>query len=28
MVLAGGIILMLGRLVSLFISSQDIDVEF
>jgi hypothetical protein len=28
MVLAGGIILMLGRLVSLFIRSQDIDVQF
>jgi hypothetical protein len=28
MVLAGGIILMLGRLVSLFVRSQDLDVEF
>ena len=28
MVLAGGIILMLGRLVSLFIRSQDLDVQF
>ncbi len=28
MVLAGGIILMLGRLVSLFIRSQDFDVQF